>query len=188
MVDFSKVFKWNHINADANANDDSHPGDDVYIETSQKSCTPVDTSNNSQENLTDSILIVSNKTKELTAKLTELEQWKAMGVYREVEDEGQDCISLRLVIKDKLDVEAVKLCKARLCVRGFEEEQDFRTDSPTCSREGIRLFLAATASKKWKIHSMDVKGAFLQGKELERKVVIRPPREAETSKLWMLQK
>ena len=111
-----------------------------------------------------------------------------MGVYREVEDQGQHCISLRWVVKDKLDGDGIKICKARLCVRGFEEEQDFRTDSPTCSREGIRLFLAITASKEWKLHSMDVKGAFLQGKELDRQVITRPPKEAQTSKLWVLQK
>ena len=35
---------------------------------------------------------------------------------------------------------------------------------------------------------MDVKGAFLQGKELDRQVLIRPPKEAATSKLWLLRK
>ena len=167
VVDFSKVYQWNHKSLEINDNSNH---------------------TNSQENISDPVLIVSNKSKELTAKISELEQWKSMGVYHEIEDQGQDCISLRWVVKDKLDNEGVTFCKARLCVRGFEEEQDFRTDSPTCSREGIRLFLATTASKQWKLHSMDVKGAFLQGKELEREVVIRPPREANTSKLWLLQK
>ena len=104
-----------------------------------------------------------------------------MGVYKEVEDNGQDCMSLRWVLKDKLNAAGETFCKARLCVRGFEEEQDFRTDSPTCSREGIRLFLAMTAAHKSKIHSLDVKGAFLQGKEIDRMVIIRPPKEAKTS-------
>ena len=35
---------------------------------------------------------------------------------------------------------------------------------------------------------MDVKGAFLQGKEMDREVIIRPPKEANTSKLWKLVK
>ena len=164
-VDFSKVFKWRMLPDNNTAEQD-----------------------NTDETVIDPVLLITNKTKELNSKLVELRQWKDMGVYQEVDDKGQDCISLRWVLKDKLDNDGIKICKARLCVRGFEEEQDFRTDSPTCSREGIRIFLSATASRKWKIHSMDVKGAFLQGKELDRQVTIRPPKEAETSKLWLLQK
>ena len=37
-------------------------------------------------------------------------------------------ISLRWVIKEKL-VDNEKFIKARLCARGFEEEQNYRTDS-----------------------------------------------------------
>ena len=111
-----------------------------------------------------------------------------MGVYKEVADIGQECISLRWVLKDKIDDEGKTICKARLCARGFEEEQDFRTDSPTCSREGIRLFFATTAANKWNLHSMDVKGAFLQGKAIDREVTIKPPKEANTDRLWVLLK
>jgi len=141
-----------------------------------------------QESLVCDVLLASNKSKEANAKQVELEQWKSMDVYQEIDDRGQECISLRWVLKDKLDDNGVQYCKARLCVRGFEEEQHYRTDSPTCSREGIRLFLTTAAARKWKIHSMDVKGAFLQGKELDRQVIIRPPKEAGTQKLWKLQK
>ena len=31
--------------------------------------------------------------------------------------------------------------KARLCARGFEESIEFRTDSPTCMRESVRVAL-----------------------------------------------
>lgn len=141
-----------------------------------------------QETLVDEAFLTINKSRELDAKKIELEQWKTMGVYKEVDDIGQDCISLRWVLKEKIDDNGMKTMKARLCVRGFEEEHTFRTDSPTCSREGIRLFLSTTASNGWKIHSIDVKAAFLQGKGLEREVTIRPPKEAETTKLWCLQK
>ena len=50
--------------------------------------------------------------------------------------------------------------KARLCARGFEEEQTYRTDSPTSSREGLRCAFSLIASKKWLINSIDVKTAF----------------------------
>ena len=179
VVDFDEVYKWEIIPLE----DDSHAQNIQHNKT-----TDLDLSHQCQETLMDKVLLTTNKSKELDAKNTELEQWKSRAVYKEVEDKGQDCISLRWVLKDKLDDNGASICKARLCVRGFEEEQDFRTDSPTCSREGIRLFLSTTAARKWKIHSMDVKGAFLQGKSLERDVTLRPPKEAATSKLWRLQK
>ena len=131
---------------------------------------------------------VVKETRETNAKLIELKQWKIMGVYEEVEDNGQKYLSLRWVLRDKIDTEGNLTCKARLCVRGFEEEPTFRTDSPTCSREGLRLFITTAVSKNWSIKSMDVKGAFLQGKELDRKVDIKPPKEAATKMLWRLKK
>ena len=78
--------------------------------------------------------------------------------------------------------------KARLCARGFEELQDFRTDSPTCSREGIRSLLAIVAANSWTLNSLDVRTAFLQGKDLERSILVKPPKECNTDKLWKLNK
>ena len=166
IVDFSKVHRWSILKPDSE-------------------CEPSETD---QENQVELALLVSRQTKELEAKHIELDQWRSMGVYKEIPDDGQDCISLRWVVKDKVDNMGNTFCKARLCVRGFEEEQNFRTDSPTCSREGIRVFFSVTAAKGWKLHSMDVKGAFLQGKEIDREVIIRPPKEAQTNKLWKLVK
>ncbi len=147
-VNLDQVYEWDIIN-DTDTTQDGHG---------------LQTNPDAQETLVCDNLLATNKSRELEAKLAELDQWKTMGVYQEIEDNGQECLSLRWVVKDKLSDEGVQVCKARLCVRGFEEETNFRTDSPTCSREGIRLFLSTTASRKWKIHSMDVKGAFLQGK------------------------
>ena len=45
------------------------------------------------------------------------------------------------------------------------------------------MFLATAASKKWNMNALDVKGAFLQGKAIERKVFLRPPKEANTNKI-----
>ena len=44
------------------------------------------------------------------------------------------------------------------------------------------------SSRKWIINSIDVKTAFLQGKHLERTVIVRPPKEANTDKIWKLNK
>ena len=76
--------------------------------------------------------------------------------------------------------------KACLCTKGFQEEQNFRADIPTCSREEVKCLFSLITSKKWLINSIDVETAFLQGKELERNVLVRPPKEAETNKIWHL--
>ena len=49
--------------------------------------------------------------------------------------------------------------------------------------------LAIAASKNWTNETSDVKSAFLQGKSLDRQVIIKPPKEAniEKGKLWELQ-
>ena len=44
------------------------------------------------------------------------------------------------------------------------------------------------AAKKWFVRTSDVKSAFLQGLELDRHVVMKPPRKAgiPKGKLWKL--
>ena len=44
------------------------------------------------------------------------------------------------------------------------------------------------ASSKWTLNSLDVKTAFLQGKAIECTVYVRPPKEANASQIWKLQK
>ena len=70
---------------------------------------------------------------------------------------------MRWMIKPKI-FDGQHSTKARLCARGFKELQCFRTDSPACSREGIRITLATMASHKWQLQSLDIKTVFLQGK------------------------
>ena len=74
---------------------------------------------------TDPVLVITNKQRQTEAKNAELQQWKDMSVYQKVNDVGQECISLRWVMKEKPDGEGGMVCKARLCVRGFEEEKNF---------------------------------------------------------------
>ena len=111
--------------------------------------------------------------------MIKLNQWRNEQVYDEIDDLGQQCISLRWVMKEKV-VSEKKIIKARLCARGFKEEQNFRTDSPTCSREGLRLSCCIISSNQWTLNSLDVKTAFLQ--------VLCPPKEANTNKIRNLQK
>ena len=73
--------------------------------------------------------------------------------------------------------------------RGFEEDvNSLKTDSPTCSKECLRILLTIIAAKSWTLHSIDVKSAFLQGIPMTRVVFIRPPKEAFTTALWKMLK
>ena len=66
--------------------------------------------------------------------------------------------------------------------------QDIPPDSPRCSQIGVLSILALIASNRWKLQAIDIKTAFFQGKKIERKVYLRPPKEANTNKIWKLQK
>ena len=74
--------------------------------------------------------------------------------------------------------EGVSKVKARIVVRDLKDtERNFvRKDSPRCGRENLRLVLALITLKTWKIHSMDIKSAFLKGQ----------PKEACTNEVWKL--
>ena len=91
-------------------------------------------------------------------KLDELENWKKNTVFTEVDNEGQEIVSVRWVLSEKTQ-EGVLKVKARLVAKGFEEmERNFvRKDSPTCVRENLRLVLALITLQSWKIHSMVIK-------------------------------
>ena len=106
------------------------------------------------------------------AKMDELLNWKSNKLYKEVEDKGQEKISVRKESGEKVAL------KARLCARGFKEIQDFRKDSHTCSKESVRLALSLASSLGWPLNCLDVKTAFLQGDHFDREVFLKPPREA----------
>ena len=118
----------------------------------------------------------------LQAKLDELNKCKENKVYRSVPYTNQDCISVRWVNTVKF-VNGKRVVKSRLVARGFEEKQgSLLTDSATCAKESLKILLTILASKKWQCQSIDIKSAFLQGKDIERDVYVRPPKEAGVDK------
>ena len=121
-----------------------------------------------------------------SAKEAEIRKWLEEHVYTEVRDEGQDRLSTTWVVTNKGD----NITKARLVIRGYEEQDsEIRSDSPTCSKDNIRLALGIAAGNEWVVHSLDVKAAFLQGKAIEREVYVKPPKEfRKDSVLWRLNK
>ena len=122
------------------------------------------------------------------AKQEEIQKWKDFDTFTEVPNQGQHTISTRWVCTRKIKGGKV-INKARLVARGFEEDtKSLKTDSPTCSKECLRLLLAIVAASSWTLHSLDVKSAFLQGVDMTRDVFIKPPKEANTDKLWKCKK
>ncbi len=118
------------------------------------------------------------------AKLLELEKLKMFDTYDIVDDEGQERITTTWVLTEKGDE-----VRARLTARGFQEEGDFPTDSPTVQKHSVRLLLAMACKYGWDISTTDITSAFLQGNLLDRDVYIKPPKEANMpNKLWKLNK
>ena len=142
----------------------------------------------SWETVSEEVLLVGDCNEILHAKNIELDNLVEHDVFDEVEYAGQPLINVRWVITEKCSG-ASKVVKARLVAKGFEESSsNLRKDSPTCLKENLRLVLSIASNNKWKIHSLDVKSAFLQGKNIARSVFLRPPTEAHTDKVWKLKK
>lgn len=122
----------------------------------------------------------------LLAKDEELTKWKEMRVYEEVPYNNQCTISCRWVLTKKTN-RGKTVYKARLVARGYEEDTlQLKTDSPTCSKESLRLLFSILAANNWSLHSIDIKSAFLQGQPLEREVYLKPPKHAKTDGVWKL--
>ena len=72
--------------------------------------------------------------------------------------------------------------------KGFQEDNDQRTDSPTLSKTSMRCIFAIAAANGWKVRSVDMKSAFLQGRTLQREIFLKPPLEFGPGILWKLNK
>ncbi len=118
----------------------------------------------------------------LAAKEVELQKLKDFGTYKVVDDEGRNKITTTWVLTLKgQDI------KARLTARGFQEEDEYPKESPTMQKYSLRTLLAIAAAKGWPIETVDVKSAFLQGENLNRRVYVKPPKESnQPTKLWLL--
>ena len=124
----------------------------------------------------------------VAAKQTELDNWKKYGAFEVVKDEGQPTITTRWVVNSRDSFDGMKVnIKARLCLRGFQEETVPRSDSPTAAKEMLKVVLAIAANEKWKGECLDVSAAFLQGATLERDVYVLPPlEERREGEIWKI--
>ena len=139
----------------------------------------IETSNVTSDALTEPIF---------TAKLKELENWKNFDVYEAVRYSRQEFIAVRWVVTEK-STDSGPVWKARLVVRGFQEEQKCRSDSLTTGKDAIRVLIGLSVANNWKCHCVDVKSAFQQGQTINRDVNLLPTEEAnQDGFLWKLKK
>jgi hypothetical protein len=92
--------------------------------------------------------------------------------------EDKNVIGSKWVLKNKMNEKGqVVRNKARLVCKGYAqvEGQDFdETFSPVARLEAIRMFLAYSCHKNFKVYQMDVKSTFLNG-DLEEEVYMEQP-------------
>ena len=123
------------------------------------------------------------------AMQSEISKFENFEAFEEVDDIGQKRIPIRWVISEQKDDGKNQPYKARLCMRGDLEKgkENVRGDSPTASKDTLKLALIVAANEGFKVKSADIKSAFLQGRTLERKIYVSPPQEANrVGKLWLL--
>ena len=125
----------------------------------------------------------------MEAKQKEIENLRQHGVFTELPDVvGQEFIESRWVVTEKIK-EGQRLVKARLVAKGFQEKNsEIRTDSHTCMKENLRVLLMLSATYKWTIKSIDIKCAYLPGREIDRTLYMKPPPEAGRETVWILKK
>ena len=146
---------------------------------------------NTWEYLDQEVLVTLHKESEevLQAKLAELDNLKRHNVYVEIDDLDKPKVGTTWIISENWK-KGHKETKARLVARGYQEKGncDIRRDSPTCLKSSLRLVFCVAASNKWIVNILDIRSAFLQGKQIQREIFIKPPREIKTNKIWKLNK
>ena len=87
-----------------------------------------------------------NRQEVLEAMEREFNNLKENNVFDWVEDCGQESVSCKWVITEKQKEDGSKMLKARLVARGFEEKyMNQRTDSPTFSRQALRMVFVSAS-------------------------------------------
>ena len=67
--------------------------------------------------------------------------------------------------------------KGRLVAKSFQEKESPQSDSPTMLRESMKMFFSVAANEDFELRKIDIRVAFLQAKQLDRDVFLRPPKD-----------
>jgi hypothetical protein len=124
----------------------------------------------------------------------EIRNLQENGTYEEVPEEPWMNVVPSMWVVNRAtedDGKGAGKLKARLVVRGDQDqsEDDIPCDSPTVDRHTVKVMMAVAANQGWTARSIDISAAFLQGREIERDVYIRPPPEyRKPGIVWKLKK
>ena len=73
-------------------------------------------------------------------------------------------------------------------MKGFEEKDlAIPRDIPTVDKGAMRLLISIAVLKNWTLKTSDIKSAFLQGKELEREIYIKPQKKVRHHNISLIQ-
>ena len=108
---------------------------------------------------------------------------------------GVKLIGLKWIFKIKRNADgSINKYKSRLVAKGYVQEHGIDFDevfAPVSRIETIRLLVSFVAAKKWEIHHLDVKTAFLHGELIEDVYVTQPEgfvKKGEEHKVYKLKK
>ena len=134
-------------------------------------------------------VLITESSDHYLAKMSEIDRWKDNEVFDVVENTGQRTIDTRWVVSNKVK-DNKQVIKCRLVAKGFQDpsKDEIRKDSPTASKNSLRLATTFISSMGYEVKSFDISAAFLQGEEIAREVYLRPPPEANCKGLWKLRK
>jgi len=119
-----------------------------------------------------------------------IENLEKYGVFEEVEDEGQEKVDSRWVItrKEKSDGQKQKV-NGRLVAKGFQEKEASQSHLPTILREFMKMFFTVAANEDFELREIDIRAAFLQAKQIDRDVFLKPLKDIRKEKIiWKLKK
>ena len=75
-----------------------------------------------------------------SAMKDELNKWLVYDAFEEVMDESEKTIDIRWIVNKQEQHDGLKVdMKARLCLRGVQEDEKPRSDSPTVNRTSTRI-------------------------------------------------
>ncbi len=128
------------------------------------------------------------------SRCEEIGGWIENNVFEEVwasdVDPNSTILGTRWIDTWKQGGLGTKILKSRLVAKGNQENSiDLNTYAPTVSKEILMMLASLAATNKWQIESMDVEKAFLQSRDLQRIVYLKPPKEAvgnDKLTLWRL--
>ena len=114
-------------------------------------------------------------------------------VYIIVKFQGKPLIGLKWVITESETQDGQKQkVKARLVCKGYQEEFQPQSDSPTIGRSNLLVFTAVAANNNFHIWAIDIKGAYLQSNPIDRDSFVRPPPDIQQTMdddiVWKLNK